>query len=90
MKAFATLRDAFQGGSMTIELSEDSRIKDLLKELEKNLGEGFRKSVLKDQENLNPNIKVLVNGREISYLDGVETKLKDGDIVAFIPPVGGG
>ena len=38
-----------------------------------------------------PSKKVLiVNGREITYLDGLETRLRDGDVVAFIPPVAGG
>ncbi|MEM2904523.1 MAG: MoaD family protein [Candidatus Bathyarchaeia archaeon] len=33
---------------------------------------------------------VLVNGRDIAFLEGLRTKLKDGDIVAFFPPIGGG
>lgn len=33
---------------------------------------------------------ILVNGREIEYLNGLKTKLKDGDVVAFFPPIGGG
>lgn len=36
------------------------------------------------------NALILVNGREISVLDGLETKLSDGDEVVFIPVVHGG
>jgi sulfur-carrier protein len=40
--------------------------------------------------NSNSNSLVLVNGREISVLNGLETKLKDGDEIVFIPVVHGG
>ena len=36
------------------------------------------------------NALVLVNGREISVLDGLETVLQDGDEIVFIPVVHGG
>lgn len=36
------------------------------------------------------NTLILVNGREISVLNGLETTLNDGDEVVFIPVVHGG
>lgn len=36
------------------------------------------------------NALVLVNSKEISALDGLETKLKDGDEVVLVPVVHGG
>ena len=36
------------------------------------------------------NALILVNGREISVLNGLETKLKDGDEIVFVPVVHGG
>ena len=41
-------------------------------------------------ENPGPNALILVNGREIGVLDGLETRLKDGDEVVFVPVVHGG
>ena len=35
-------------------------------------------------------LQFLINGRSASTIRGVETKLADGDILAIIPPVGGG
>jgi molybdopterin synthase sulfur carrier subunit len=37
-----------------------------------------------------PNALILVNGREISVLNGLETALRDGDEVVFVPVVHGG
>lgn len=34
--------------------------------------------------------KVLVNGRDIEFLDGLKTRLKDGDVIDVFPPVAGG
>jgi molybdopterin synthase sulfur carrier subunit len=35
-------------------------------------------------------VHVLVNGRSIAFLDGVDTVLQEGDRIALFPPVGGG
>jgi molybdopterin synthase sulfur carrier subunit len=41
-------------------------------------------------EDPRPNALILVNGREISVLKGLETLLKDGDEVVFVPVIHGG
>jgi molybdopterin synthase sulfur carrier subunit len=50
------------------------------------------KSSLIDPESGEPrrNMLVLVNGREISVLNGMETRVKDEDEVVFVPVVHGG
>ena len=35
-------------------------------------------------------LQFLVNGRSASALNGLDTKLANGDVLAIIPPVGGG
>lgn len=35
-------------------------------------------------------LQFLINGRSASTLEGLDTKLEDGDVLAIIPPVGGG
>jgi molybdopterin synthase sulfur carrier subunit len=35
-------------------------------------------------------LSVLVNGKNINIMQGFDTKLQENDIVAILPPVGGG
>lgn len=35
-------------------------------------------------------LQFLINGRSASTIKGLDTKLADGDVLAIIPPVGGG
>ena len=37
-----------------------------------------------------PLIRILVNGHDIAFLDGIATLLKEGDEVLMLPLVGGG
>jgi len=88
VKAFATLRNVFNGRAIVeLNLPEGASLEDLIKRLEERFGFEIRSP--KSGE-LDPTIKILINGREVIYLDGLKTRLKDGDVIAFIPPVGGG
>jgi molybdopterin synthase sulfur carrier subunit len=37
-----------------------------------------------------PYLRLMVNGRDIAFLDGLNTELKEGDEVLILPPVSGG
>jgi MoaD family protein len=51
----------------------------------------LKRSLIDQQlEDLRLNALMLVNGREISVLDGLETKLKDEDEIVLVPFVHGG
>ena len=39
---------------------------------------------------IDPSIKFLVNGVDVHRLQECKTELKEGDVVAVIPPIGGG
>ena len=74
----------------TVTFQEGISIKELVDRITQELLE--LKHTFSDQE-LNAsrsNSLVLVNGREISVLNGYETKLSDGDEIVFVPVVHGG
>ena len=43
-----------------------------------------------EQDHPLPKIRIVVNGRDIGFLHGMETELQDGDEVLMLPLVGGG
>jgi molybdopterin synthase sulfur carrier subunit len=50
----------------------------------------IRKSFVDSQGNLETHAIILVNGRNHLFLDGLNTKLKDGDEIVLSPPLVGG
>lgn len=73
-----------------IQLNEEAKLRDaILKLLEK---EETLKEILIDPElkDPRPNTIILIGGREISVLGGLETGLKDGDEIIIMPVIHGG
>ncbi len=52
--------------------------------------EGRRRALFAGPGELRERLTVLVNGRNILFLDGLSTALRDGDVVSVFPPVYGG
>ncbi len=53
--------------------------------------QALRRSLLSEEvDQPKPNALILVNGREISVLKGLQTEIEDGDEVVFVPVVHGG
>ncbi len=41
-------------------------------------------------ERVFPHVRIMVNGKDIEFLDGMATRLKEGDAVLILPMVAGG
>ncbi len=89
VKFVGALRHASGLNSKVIECTECS-VKELVCKISEKLPELRRSLVAGEANNLRPNALMLVNGREISILSGLDTALKDGDEVVFVPVVHGG
>ena len=51
---------------------------------------GLRGNLLDDQGGLHKFVNVYVNDEDIRYLDGLDTKVGDGDVLSILPAVAGG
>jgi len=66
-------------------------IKELIFNLSKSFGTQFKNYVLKNDENkIKSFILILVNDISIDLLDNLNTKLKNNDIITFLPSIHGG
>lgn len=50
----------------------------------------FREKVLSDDGALHRFINVYANDEDVRYLEGLDTKVQDGDTVSILPAVAGG
>lgn len=74
-----------------IEIREGASVADLLIELSNEYGEPFKKAVYeKAGTDVKPNFMATVNGYLLNQLEGVKTKLKQGDNIIIMPVVSGG
>jgi len=74
-----------------VEISEGSSIADLLMMLSEKYGEPFKRAVYeKSGADVKSNYIITVNGYLLNQLNGVKTKLKNGDQVILLPIVSGG
>jgi MoaD family protein len=77
--------------TLTFKNAEDATINSVLNRLAKRYGKSFVDYVYDQRSGEAKSfLQFLVNGRSASTSSGLETKLEDGDVLAIIPPVGGG
>jgi molybdopterin synthase sulfur carrier subunit len=84
------LRHFSGAGKLELDCKRCTSLSELVNELVKEVPELKRSLIDPQLEDPRPNALILVNGREISVLNGLETKLKDGDEIVLVPVVHGG
>ena len=76
---------------VTFTSSRKVTVDSVLKALSQKHGKPFMDYVYDDKTGQPKGfLQFLVNGNSASTLKGLETELKDGDVLAILPPVGGG
>jgi molybdopterin synthase sulfur carrier subunit len=88
VKLFAGLKPAFGRGAIDIECGRTRSVHSVLLEVCDTPAQ--RRALFLDDGLLRRELQVLVNGRNITFLDRLETELNSGDEVAVFPPMYGG
>ena len=91
VRYFTTLRELARTTEEEIEMENGTTLVDLLEKIVLKYGEAAF-NYLYDRKNgaVDPSLQFLVNGVSIRNLQGIRTELKDGNVVAIVPPIGGG
>jgi MoaD family protein len=93
VRFFTTLREIVGKREEALEFSESKpvNIEKVLERLVERYGKSFREYVYEGKTGeVKGFLQFLINGRSASTLNGLKTELADGDVLAIIPPVGGG
>jgi len=91
VRLFTALRELAQKGDETLEFDVGFvTVKDVLEELVKRHGKEFKDYLYDEKRRVREHLQLLVNGKSVSLSEELETRLREGDEVAIVPPVGGG
>lgn len=74
-----------------IEIEDDALIVDLLRKLSDKYGESFKKTIYEPSgTDVKSNFMATVNGYLLNQLNGLKTKLRQGDHIILMPVISGG
>jgi molybdopterin synthase sulfur carrier subunit len=89
VRVFGTLRQVVGTREIEVEGGAGDTVGEVLQRLLAACP-GLEARVLDDQGHLRPAVNVFVRGRSITFRDGLDTALQEGEDIALFPPVAGG
>ena len=90
VKYYAMIREATGRRVETIEIPEVSSVDDLLVLLVGMYQESLSNFIYDEEKRVRDYLSFMLNGLNVYSLKGLSTPLRDGDVFAILPPVGGG
>ena len=91
LQTILTFKEILGARETEISLPEGTTIQGLLSRMKELWGDRLSSHLFHPgTDRLLPYITLMVNGRSVQFLSGLETALHDGDEVLLLPPVAGG
>lgn len=90
VKFIGPLRHVSGTSELALDCKDTVSIKKLISKVTKEVPALTQSLIDPQLEDPRPNVLILVNGKEISVLKGLETTLQNGDEVVLVPVVHGG
>ena len=93
VRFFTSLREITNKKEETLKLPEGEKatVEVALKTLAQRYGNRFVEYVYdRNTGEVRSFLQFLINGKSATTLNGLQTELEDGDVLAILPPVGGG
>lgn len=93
VRFFTSLRELIGKKEETLEFTEGEKVTvdNVLETLKQRYGKPFVEYVYDPNTGeIRGFLQFLVNGKSASTLSGLQTELETGDVLAILPPVGGG
>jgi MoaD family protein len=93
VRFFTSLREIIGKKEETLKFPQGEKVTvdKALKTLTRRYGERFVKYVYdRKTGEVRGFLQFLINGKSATTMNGLETELADGDVLAILPPVGGG
>ena len=90
VKFFTSLREITGKKLDQLQLQNSISVDELVNLLSDKYGKEFREYIYNKKGEIQEFLSFLVNGKNIYNMQGFMTKLQEGDVVAILPPVGGG
>lgn len=88
VEVYGLLRELMGWKSIEIEMDDNSTLEQLIDAL---VNENPKvKEFILEGSKIKDYVKVLVNGRDCRFLNGLRTKLENGYVISIFPPAGGG
>jgi len=90
IKFLGILKKTYGRSRISLETRKSEKLRDIIQRVAESSPELERVLIDPELKDPRPNVIILVNGKEISVLKGLETEVRDRDEIVFIPVIHGG
>ena len=90
VKFFTSLREITGKRIDKLDIQKTSTLDELINLLIEKYGKKISDYIFNKNGDIVEFLSFLINGKNINTLQGFKTKLKENDVVAILPPIGGG